>query len=158
MGSHDDHWALLGSPQGHGFPNSLPHVMCFNPSRPLNSFNSVTNFLVFHQRASQSPLLCPQLHSFRPIVLAWQKEKLNELGSRMSPNGRTAQMQPFQALLCVWVRLRGIVLFRRVQESSYPERQPVGISPNLVSTEAVFPLCCSSGFWSLLMKRGTPVQ
>lgn len=51
-------------------------------------------------------------------MLAWQWEKLNELGSRMLPNGRTAQMQPFLALLHVGVRLRGIVLVGPAQESS----------------------------------------
>lgn len=49
-------------------------------------------------------------------MLARQREKLNELGSWMLPNGRTAQMQPFLALLCVRVRLRGIVLLGPVQE------------------------------------------
>lgn len=101
--------ARLGSPQGHDFPNQLP---CFNPSKPPRTVRTVRATLAASLPASSAPHLCP----FRPIVLARQREKLNELGSWMLPNGRTAQMQPFLALLCVRVRLRGIVLLGPVQE------------------------------------------
>lgn len=58
------------------------------------AFTTAFGFLAFLQQAPPPPSstasFAPHLRPFRPIVLAWLREKLKELGRRMLPNGRAA--------------------------------------------------------------------
>lgn len=125
-GGQSDHSALRGSNRGHVFlnaPLSGSHFNTFSPGslkeRERERENQLYLCLTFRPtvRANAVPS-APHLHSLRPIVLARPGEKLHELGGRMLLNDRPAQAQPFLALLGVGVRLRGIVFYAPVQESS----------------------------------------
>lgn len=68
--------------------------------KPATSYLSLLELLPTSSLTTGLPASpAHHLHLFRPVMLSALKEKLNELAAQMLPNDRTAQLQPFLALL-----------------------------------------------------------